>query len=95
MGTNFDQLDQKECQVKGRVSFPARKQILGYERPLLAQDLCKSSDRQGQATKQINKSQECGGLWVASRRLTHALKEFFISPSWLLGWFSWCCRLLF
>lgn len=41
MGTNFDQSDQKECQVKGGVSFSARKQILGYESPPLAQGLRK------------------------------------------------------
>lgn len=39
VGTSFDQLDRKECKVKDGVSFSARKQILGYESPLLAQDL--------------------------------------------------------
>lgn len=37
--TNFGQSDQKECQGKGGVSFSARRQILGYESPLLAQGL--------------------------------------------------------
>lgn len=41
VGTNFGQSDQKECRVKGGVSLSARRQILGYESPLLAQGLRK------------------------------------------------------
>lgn len=45
-GYRLDQLKQKECQMKGGFHFQppflARKQILGYERPVLAQELCKS-----------------------------------------------------
>ena len=95
MGTDFGQSDQKECQGKGGVSFSARRQILGYESPLLAQGLHKFwwHTRTGHHTEQ--RSWGSRGLWVASHRPTHSLKERSIFPPWPVGWFSWCCRLLF
>lgn len=42
MGTNFDQLDQKECKVKGRGSIFIKETDPWVRKPLLAQDLCKS-----------------------------------------------------
>lgn len=73
MSTNLDQLDGKECKVKGGVPFSARKQILGYERPCWLKT-CLSPGDKGQATKQSNKSQESRGLWVARHRLTHFIE---------------------
>lgn len=93
VGTNFGQSDQKECRVKGGVSLSARRQILGYESPLLAQGLRKFwwQTRPPHRAKKLRIQKTVG----SSHRPTHSLKEHSVFPSWPAGWFSWCRRLLF
>lgn len=94
-GTNFDHSDQKECNMKGGRPFSARKHILGYEGPLLAQDLHKSRWQTGTGHYTEQQEPRTPRPVGASPRLTHFSERVFNSPFQLLARFSWRCRLSF